>query len=626
MNALLPLNEQPLIVRVKNETNIWVVVKGMVCNMQSNYFIMLPQGRPVRFFYTQIVLDIFKIPKAAVSLADNFPPPLSLSLLTRVSLKTFVLFSTTSFHNHHNVKMTSSLPIRDRIARNSSNNASQSSHSSPSMKVPRTPYDIYKIQHPIGRTSSGILNASRNGTPNTIHSTNTSQSVFLDHPSPKTYASYRRNAGFGSPGVSAGRSPRMTGQGVQQDPSSISDTSIDHQASTPNRTGRGSRFVRRKSLKQKVQELPSIWYDRIIFSEYLDFSNPAIGYPLGVALHIVGLLVLAMHPEGSLRFTSNSGKGRFGRKNASLFGNDPNGMAGGLSMRKKQQQDAAWRWSANLLLLFVILAVSSNAYHLFTARRRYHLWLKSTTESLQSENAKLVNLPVSEVGPTYRKPVIEIVLETSGKIAHRITTGLIWIAKKALYRIRVIRYIGSIVRFFFPPSSGSSALGRSSSGNPAQQMHAIDVWQAPEVSMRIFTVFSPLHLLVYIANTRTGHQTSGGKAYMLFISLGLMVFITGQMALLIYFFAALIKDKELIAGEVMNEYNQKFVMPRAMPICRDASTMTSQSEMLGPEDFRPTTQRVYADTQTQHENESHVPSAAKSVTTKRSKKGRATAA
>lgn len=510
--------------------------------------------------------------------------------------------------------MASPLPNRGRIARNSINNAS------PSMRAPATPYDIYKSQHPMGRTSSSLLTASRNGTPNT------SQSVFLDPSSPKTYASYRRNAGFGSPGISAARSPRMSSHGAQQSQSSSTDTSTDQQLSTPNRTQRGSRFVRRKSISQKLQELPSVWYDRIVFSEYLDFGNPAIGYPLGVALHVISLLLLAMHPEGSLRLTSGNGQGRFGRKNASLFGNDQAGMAGSLSMRKKQQQDAAWRWSANLILLFVIVAVAYNAYHLFTARRRYHLWLKSTTESLQSENAKLVELPVSEVGATYRKPVLEIVLETSGQVAHRITTGFIWIAKKALYRIRVIQYIGSVVRFFFPPSSGPAGGRQSSSGNLAQQMHALDVWQAPEVSLRIFTLYSPLHLLIYIANTRTGHHSGSGKAYMLFISLGLMAFISAQTAILIYFYAALVKDKELIAGEVMNEYNQKFVMPRAMPVCRDASTMTSQSEMLGPEDFRPITQRVYADSQTQHENDSNHASTTQTATPRRTKKGRATAA
>ncbi|MCO5556098.1 hypothetical protein L7F22_009642 [Adiantum nelumboides] len=512
--------------------------------------------------------------------------------------------------------MTSPLPNRGRIARNSFNNASQVS---PSMKAPATPYDIYKSQHPIGRTSSSLLTVSRNGTPNT------SQSVFLDPSSPKTYASYRRNAGFGSPGIAARSSPRMSSHGVQQSQSSSADTSIDQQLSTPNQTKKASRFVRRKSLKQKVQELPSIWYDQIIFSEYLDFGNPAIGYPLGVALHVISLLILAMHPEGSLRLTSGNGQGRFGRKNTSLFGNDQAGVAGSLSMRKKQQQDAAWRWSANLILLSVIVAIASNAYHLFTARRRYHLWLKSTTESLQSENAKLVDLPVAEVGATYRKPILEIMLEASGQIAHKFSTGLLWIAKKALYRIRVIRYIGAVVRFFFPPSSGTAGARQSSSGNLAQQMHALDVWQAPEVSLRIFTLYSPLHLLIYIANTRTGHHTGTGKAYMLFVSLGLMAFVSAQTALLVYFYAALVKDKELIAGEVMNEYNQKFVMPRAMPVCRDASTMTSQSEMLGPEDFRPITQRVYAETQTQHEDSNPTPST-KSATPRRSKKGRATAA
>lgn len=519
------------------------------------------------------------------------------------------------------------------------------------IKSPSTPYDVYRLQHPAARQSSGLAPRS----PATPQSSQ--QSVFLDPTSPNTYASYRRNAGFGSPGVAAVRSPRVS-QAVQHSPAP--DGGGVRTNGTPYKGGRGARLIRRKPWKQRqvslgareavcnvligvlvrihdknrLRELPFIWYDRIVFSEYLDLGNPAIGYPLGLLLHLVSLIVLAMHPSGALHFRGGSGRSA---RPSTLFAEQ-----GSLALRRRQQQDAAWRWSANLLMLAVIVTVLANAYRLFTSRRRYHLWLKSTDEALQSDNARLVDLP-DDVGAAQQKRWHDLAVEAAIGTARKILHASVWLAKRALYRLRLVRYVGVVVRFFFPPSTGRIGQRRSS-GPIGPQMHALDVWQAPEVHLRIFALYSPLHLIVYLANVRTAPGSTTARAYGLVISFALMAAISAQTALLIYLYAGLVKDKSLIAGEVLNEYNQKvccphplkqrnvdanavvlrlqFVMPRAMPVCRDASTMTMQAEMIGPDDLRP---RRYSEAETSTKPHTHPDtSPPKASTPRRSKKGRAT--
>ena len=115
-------------------------------------------------------------------------------------------------------------------------------------------------------------------------------------------------------------------------------------------------------------------------------------------------------------------------------------------------------------------------------------------------------------------------------------------------------------------------------------MHALDVWQAPEVQLRIFTLYSPLHLVIYAMEM---HRYNGLSRFSsMILSSTLMALISAQTFAIVFLYSGLVKDKAVIAGEVLNEYNQKFVMPRAMPVCRDASTMTTQAETITDEDFQ----------------------------------------
>ncbi|KAK7054889.1 hypothetical protein VNI00_003352 [Paramarasmius palmivorus] len=46
------------------------------------------------------------------------------------------------------------------------------------------------------------------------------------------------------------------------------------------------------------------------------------------------------------------------------------------------------------------------------------------------------------------------------------------------------------------------------------------------------------------------------------------------------YYTQLLKDKEVLAAEVMNEYNEGFVYPRINPIRKDVAIMTHQSEVV----------------------------------------------
>jgi hypothetical protein len=261
------------------------------------------------------------------------------------------------------------------------------------------------------------------------------------------------------------------------------------------------------------------------------------------------MLTLFIHPDGVLHYGAGSGRSA---RSPSLFADQS-----GLGARRKSQQQSAWRFTANVIVLAVIVAVFSSAYNLLTSRRRYHLWLKPVDEQLSSENASLVGLP-SEADVTQRRPWQQVALDAGHRAVFGALHAISWLAKRLLYRIRVMRYIGVLVRFFFPASSGRrpNERRRSASG---PQMHALDVWQAPEVPLRIFTVYSPLHLLFYLYHLRkaTAELGHAAKISHLLIGMLLMTILSAQTYALVYLYTGLIRDKALIAGEVMNEYNQK---------------------------------------------------------------------
>jgi hypothetical protein len=314
----------------------------------------------------------------------------------------------------------------------------------------------------------------------------------------------------------------------------------------------------------------------------LDFADPAIGYPAGLLLHAMSLLSLVIHPEGPLHLSFKAQA-----KANKLFAEQG---AGGLAWRRRQSQDDAWRWLATMIAFSVFIAAIANAYHLFTARRRYSLWMKPTTEKLSSENASFVDLPHAldeEPHLSFHDRILNVV----SSISWAAVRAGFWLVEQALHRLRQIPYFGAVIRFLFPPTL-SRRLRSSPSESESNQMHAIDMWSAPDVQLRVFCLYSPLHAVFYVSNLKSNR----GLSHFLFL-LSLMAMASAQVTLLAHFYNGMIKDKNVIAGEVMHEYNEKvspvreevgivtksfpfkFVNPRAMPMSRDAWTMTDEAEV-----------------------------------------------
>ncbi|KXN89252.1 hypothetical protein AN958_06006 [Leucoagaricus sp. SymC.cos] len=102
------------------------------------------------------------------------------------------------------------------------------------------------------------------------------------------------------------------------------------------------------------------------------------------------------------------------------------------------------------------------------------------------------------------------------------------------------------------------------------KVQELSTWNPGELELELFSLYSPIHAFLWMA-------TSSSNWILMLIVMGL----TGvQMNILAHSYQILLKDKELIAAEVMNEYNEGFVYPRVNPVRKDAAVMTHQSEMV----------------------------------------------
>lgn len=88
--------------------------------------------------------------------------------------------------------------------------------------------------------------------------------------------------------------------------------------------------------------------------------------------------------------------------------------------------------------------------------------------------------------------------------------------------------------------------------------------------MSLFIIYSPMHALLWQATD------SGNWIYMLFL-LGIT---SAQLFFLNRCYTRLLKDKEILAAEVMHEYDEKFVYPHIMRVRHDVGVMTHEAEMV----------------------------------------------
>ena len=107
--------------------------------------------------------------------------------------------------------------------------------------------------------------------------------------------------------------------------------------------------------------------------------------------------------------------------------------------------------------------------------------------------------------------------------------------------------------------------------DPTRDVWEIAVWDPAPISLRMFCLLSPGHVLVYwlflpaaISDPRPITTVA--------TTVVLVVLLSAQLLLLCTKFSQQSKDTSVIHKEVMNEYDTKFVHPRTQPLMRDVGT------------------------------------------------------
>ncbi|KAE8260862.1 hypothetical protein A4X13_0g95 [Tilletia indica] len=489
---------------------------------------------------------------------------------------------------------------------------------SPSIPAsPSTPYHQFaaaqrnrlfpKHQHPRLSSSS----------PFSIAADNSALSLDDDYGSNTSSPAYRKGTvqGFVSgvkPRASASARPgivtlRGAGVGTGAGPSSQGTAqggSEPQSSSSPKR----NRYVRQTPLSERLKQMPMDIINTLYLRYMVDFSptniiyetSPTLPIVLGAALHLISLVVCVfLNPATSLSIRSASvssvsagmfkagaaaiaagssgsgsargggrgsgkqslfrqgGKGAEGSSRAQtppMMGHIPDSAIPDLRSFARARQEDWMRWTSILLTLALLLTAVGIAYKLFTSTRKYTFWMRTQSDRLRSSRAKLVTLSLDEdVEPV--------------PLADRIRA---W----AMDKLRSVPLLGWFLgREEVPESAGET------------KMYSLETWDPPTMLLRLFCIYSPLHAFLWALSSPLFPSTSSAASVSLlsrFFALvlwpALHIAVGVQLFSLVHFFQVLLQDRTLVQSEAMHEYDEKFVFPHAMPMMRDASTMTHQAE------------------------------------------------
>ena len=120
----------------------------------------------------------------------------------------------------------------------------------------------------------------------------------------------------------------------------------------------------------------------------------------------------------------------------------------------------------------------------------------------------------------------------------------------------------------------------------------LSVWDPLPASLRLFCLFSPGHVLVYMLFLPVA-TLDQRPSVTVFNCLVLQAILSTQLLFLQSRFSQQVKDTSIIHREVLHEYDTKFVHPRLHPVVRDAATQVdsgTDAVTLDAEIGTPTTQ------------------------------------
>lgn len=135
-----------------------------------------------------------------------------------------------------------------------------------------------------------------------------------------------------------------------------------------------------------------------------------------------------------------------------------------------------------------------------------------------------------------------------------------------------LRYLADAV---MPDAAGAASRAHP---NRAEDVWELSVWDPLPVSLRLFSLFSPGHVLIYLIflPLEPLHQR---PSVTVFNTLLLQAILSCQLLFTASRFAQQAKDNAIVQREVMHEYDTKFVRPRIHPVVRDVGTQISDSHL-----------------------------------------------
>ncbi|KAI4263198.1 MAG: hypothetical protein L6R42_001654 [Xanthoria sp. 1 TBL-2021] len=133
----------------------------------------------------------------------------------------------------------------------------------------------------------------------------------------------------------------------------------------------------------------------------------------------------------------------------------------------------------------------------------------------------------------------------------------------------------SPLRFLSSMLAADNAASRSHP-DATRDVWELAVWDPTPLSLRLFCLFSPGHILVYWLFLPTG-ITDPRPSTTVVTTIALIVLLSTQLTMLQSGFSQQSKDSTVVYKEVLNEYDTKFVHPRTRPLTRDVGTQYSNS-------------------------------------------------
>ncbi|KAL9586996.1 MAG: hypothetical protein Q9212_000524 [Teloschistes hypoglaucus] len=123
-----------------------------------------------------------------------------------------------------------------------------------------------------------------------------------------------------------------------------------------------------------------------------------------------------------------------------------------------------------------------------------------------------------------------------------------------------------------------AADGAQSRSHPdaTRDVWELSIWDPTPLSLRLFCLFSPGHVLVYWLFLPTA-ITDPRPSTTVVTTMVLSGLLSIQLELLQWHFSQQSKDTTVVHKEVLNEYDTKFVHPRTRPLMRDVGTHYSST-------------------------------------------------